>query len=203
MGFADRDYYRTPSTGYRMGRMHALSVNTWLIVICCAVFLFDQGAAKRLVIFPDGQQELMGPLEWFGHFSATLGIYHLQIWRFVTFQFLHANFQHILFNMFALYMFGPMIESYLGRARYLAFYLLCGIAGAVSYLILWRLHILVAEPWVPLVGASAGIFGVLVAAARVAPNVQVLVMGIIPMPLRNLAWALIAIAVYTVFTSGR
>ena len=52
-------------------------------------------------------------------------------------------------------------------------------------MILWRLHILVAEPWVPLVGASAGIFGVLVAAARVAPNVQVLVMGIIPMPLRN------------------
>lgn len=186
--------------------MPLFSVNTWLIVICCAVFFIDPILARTIgiyrIMFPDGQMTYMKPLEWFGHFSATLAIYHVQIWRFITFQFLHANLMHLLFNMFALWMFGPLIESYLGRTRYLAFYLLCGIAGAVSYLILWRLHILVTDPWIPLIGASAGIFGVLIAGARIAPNIEVLVMGIIPMSLRTMAWALIAIAVYTVFTSG-
>jgi membrane associated rhomboid family serine protease len=57
---------------------------------------------------------------------------------------------------------------------------------------------------VPLVGASAGIFGVLIAAAHVAPNAMIMMMfPPVPMRLRTLAWVFIAIAVYTVFTRGR
>ena len=44
--------------------------------------------------------------------------------------------------MLALYFFGPMVESYLGRRRFLAFYLLCGAAGAATYLVLWQLRLL-------------------------------------------------------------
>ena len=77
---------------------------------------------------------------------------------FITFQFLHANGEHILFNMIALFFFGPLIESFLGARRYLAFYLICGIAGAVSYLGLWSAHILIGNSYEPLIGASAGIF---------------------------------------------
>src|SRR5205814_1372266 len=104
----------------------------------------------------------------------------------------------------ALYMFGPMIESYLGRWRYLAFYLICGIGGAVSYLVLWQAHVLVGYPWVPLVGASAGIFGILIAASRVAPDTTVMLMfPPIPMRLKTMAWVFVGIALFTVFTNGK
>ena len=59
-----------------------------------------------------------------------------QVWRFISFQFLHADFTHLLVNMFGLWIFGPLVERYLGGKRYLAFYLLCGIFGALLYLLL-------------------------------------------------------------------
>jgi membrane associated rhomboid family serine protease len=61
----------------------------------------------------------------------------------------------------------------------------------------------VTSPYVPLVGASAGIFGVLIAAAFVAPNATIMLLfPPIPMQLRTFAWVLIAIAVFSVFTAG-
>ena len=79
------------------------------------------------------------------------------------------------------------------------FYLICGMAGAFSYLVLWGFNLLGGGPWVPLVGASAGIFGVLIASALVAPDVTVLLWGIVPLKMRTLAWGLLAFAVYSVF----
>jgi membrane associated rhomboid family serine protease len=55
---------------------------------------------------------------------------------------------------------------------------------------------------VPLVGASAGVYAVLIAAAQIAPDATVLVYGIIPVKLRAMAWVLLAVAIYTVFTAG-
>jgi membrane associated rhomboid family serine protease len=96
-----------------------------------------------------------------------------------------------------------MVEQHLGSRRYLRFYLICGMGGAVTYLGLWAKGILIGDPWQPLVGASAGIFGVLIAAAQVAPDATVMLLfPPIPMRLRTLAWAFIAIAVYTVLTRG-
>jgi membrane associated rhomboid family serine protease len=96
-----------------------------------------------------------------------------------------------------------MVEQHLGRARYIRFYLMCGVGGAIAYLALLTKGVLVADRWVPLVGASAGIFGVLVAAAHVAPNAMIMMLfPPVPMRLRTLAWVFIAIAVYTVFTRG-
>jgi membrane associated rhomboid family serine protease len=206
MGLYDRDYMQPERARRQFGGMPLLSVNTWLIVICCAIYLIDRFATRTvgeyLVKTPDGLVMQMSVIEFWGHFSAGMALHEHQLWRFVTFQFLHANFTHLLFNMIALFMFGQLIEGYLGRKRYLVFYLLCGASGALFYMILWAMHLLVTTPYMPLVGASAGIFGVLIAAARVAPNVVVLIFGIIPMPLRTLAWWLIAIAIFTVFTAG-
>jgi len=145
--------------------MRVWSITTWLIVINIAVFLLDALLARSqfAVTFPvtvmvHGRPQVglgaIGPLEYYGYFSATTAITHLQVWRFITFQFLHANFQHLLFNMIGLYFFGQMMETYLGRQRFLSFYLLCGMAGAASYLILWMLGLLVTSPNTPLVGAS-------------------------------------------------
>ena len=105
--------------------------------------------------------------------SETQG---LEFWRFVTFQFLHANWLHLFFNMLALWIFGPLVEAHMGFKRYAAFYLMCGIAGALMYLALNLAAILIGpaanipgllsnDPRVSLVGASAGVFGVLMAAA--------------------------------------
>lgn len=190
MGFADRQYARsTPGQTTVVGSMRMWSVTTWLIVINVAVYVVNQMTGDLLA-------------DW-GYFSAATAIGALQLWRFVTFQFLHANFEHILFNMISLYFFGPLIEMYLGSRRYLAFYLLCGIGGAVMYLVLWGVGVLPGGAQTPMVGASAGIFGVLIAAARVAPNARVMLLfPPIPMRMRTFAIIMLGIALWTVFANG-
>lgn len=189
MGFADRDYYRDPpSRGF--GTMNMWSVTTWLIAINVAVFVLDQFLQRQLA-------------QW-GYFSAATAIGGLQIWRFITFQFLHAGLGHIFFNMLSLYYFGPMIEQYLGRGRYLAFYLACGVAGAGAYFLLLMLGMLNAGAGTPLVGASAGIFGVLIAAAFIAPNSTIMLMfPPIPMKLKVFAYVMIGIGFFVVLSNGR
>ncbi len=200
MGLADRDYYKEPAPA-QAGGLNAMSVTTWLIVINIVVFLID----SLLYVRPPGPYGHAVPfLTYFGAFTADAAIAHVQLWRFITFQFLHQNLTHIIFNMLALYIFGPLIEDFLGSRRYLAFYLLCGIAGAVLYLALLMGHVLHDSPDTPMVGASAGIFGVLVAGAYVAPDATVMLLfPPIPLRLRWLAWILIGIAIYTIIGSGQ
>jgi membrane associated rhomboid family serine protease len=207
MGIYDRDYVRRPG-GSGVGQLRMLSATAWLIIINVAVFVIDNLLARAGVVYQqriDGQMVVfnnMGPLTAFGHFSLLLGVEKFEVWRFITFQFLHAGLMHIAFNMIALYFFGPLVESYLGLRRYIAFYLLCGIGGPIAYIILWASGFLIASPVVPLIGASAGIFGVLIAAAQIAPTATVLIYGILPMQLRTLAWVLLGVAVYTVLFYG-
>jgi len=205
MGIQDREYSRhdyapRSSAPVSFGGMNMMSVTTWLIAINVVVFLLDQLTTSHVLI--DGMRYIYQPITLWGQFTTDDAIFKLQLWRFLTFQFLHAGFTHLLFNMLGLYFFGPLIESYLGRWRYLAFYLLCGMAGPISYLLFYGLHVAAADRGASLIGASAGVFGVLVAAARIAPNVTVLIYGVIPARLRTVAWVLLGIAVYTVFTNG-
>ncbi len=179
------------------------SITTWLIVINVAVHIVN--SMVLVTVTSGGRQETFRLLSALGHFSVATAIQDAQVWRFITFQFLHADLWHLLMNMFGLYFFGPLIENYLGPRRYLAFYLLCGIAGPVGYMILWAtgdITTLAMTAHVPLIGASAGVFGILIAAAHIAPETIVLVYGIIPMRLKVMAWLLLAIAVYITFTSG-
>jgi membrane associated rhomboid family serine protease len=191
MGFQDRDYYRTPRSSYAglTSRIRTWSLTYWLIAINVVVFVIDMMTDRTLSVW--------------GHFSIATSLGLGQVWRFLTFQFLHADINHIFFNMLSLYFFGPMVESYLGPRRYLAFYLLSGVAGAAMYIVLFLLGFLIPNPWVPMVGASAGIFGILFAAVQIAPNARVMLMfPPIPMKLRTLAWVMIGIAAYTVLGHG-
>lgn len=196
MGIYDRDYARpNPNRGFGGGmqRPQKLSVNAWLIISCIAVFVLDPFIGYALH-------------EWL-HLSTDHAIYGLQYWRFIGFQFLHADMQHLIFNMIGLYFFGSLVEQFLGGKRYLAFYLLCGIFGAVLYLLL-NLGGILAGKDVPvllfndtsvrLIGASAGVFGVLLAGAFLAPKVRVLVFFVIPMQLSTMAYLLVGLAVYSV-----
>jgi membrane associated rhomboid family serine protease len=198
-----------------VGDLRAAWVTNALILINVIVFIADwwltrHGHGYRMLTprgwYPPPQIDPygLGPLELWGFFSPQTAVLHGQFWRFITFQFLHAGTAHLLMNMVSLYFFGPMIEQYLGRARFIAFYLVCGIGGAVSYLILWTTGILIGSPWLPLVGASAGIFGILIAAALVAPDATVMLLfPPIPMRLKILAWIMLGLAAWTVITHGR
>jgi membrane associated rhomboid family serine protease len=97
-------------------------------------------------------------------------------WQFVTYMFLHADFYHILINMFVLLMFGPRIEIEMGPKKFLVFYLLCGIGSSLFYIALTGIS------RIPMLGASGAIFGVLTAFGIMFPRATVFVMGVIPMP---------------------
>ncbi len=162
--------------------------------------------------------EWMPPLKRWLYFSTDRAFRKLEVWRFVGFQFLHGSRSHLLFNMLGLFFFGAMVERYLGSKRYLAFYLLCGILGAVMYLVLNLggvvASLMAGKPIAPipgllfdstatpLIGASAGVFGVLMAGAYLAPNALVLLFFILPMRLKTLAYLLVAIAFFTVVGNG-
>jgi membrane associated rhomboid family serine protease len=152
------------------------------------------------------------------YYSPSTGLGGGEVWRFIGFQFLHADLTHLLFNMLGLYFFGPVVERYLGGKRFLAFYLLCGVCGAFLYLLLnaggvaasamfgseFRIPgLLFHNPMTPLVGASAGVFGVLMAGAFLIPNATVLVFFVLPMRLSTLAYALVAVALFTILMEGR
>ena len=155
----------------------------------------------------------MTPPQAYGHLSTWYGINRLEIWRYITFQFLHANLSHIFFNMFGLWVFGGMVEQYLGSKRYVAFYLTCGVFGAVSYMLLsllgLSLHhripgLLSDDIHTPLVGASAGVFGVIIACAYIAPNAIVqLIFPPIPLKLKWFAYGYVAVALGNLLWGGR
>jgi len=203
MGIYDRDYYRDSPRRGGFGVFSMASVTTWLIVINVAVFFIDRMSIRYVV--DDNTGYVVGisrPIQFWGAFSKFTAVDHFQVWRFFTFQFLHANLLHIFSNMLSLYLFGPIVENYFGRRRFLAFYLLCGCSGAFVYLLLLLAGILHGDQ-VWLVGASAGIFGVLVAGAMLAPDVTIMLLfPPIPMQLKYLAMILVGWAAYTAFTNG-
>ena len=193
-----REAYESPEVG---------SVTMFLIVVNVGIFLLDfvLRVFFRIgyVMHVEGWEPLvMGPFEFWGHFSQYFAIENLQLWRFVTFQFLHGDLRHLVFNMLALYFFGPLVEFYLRPRQFLVFYLLSGVGGAVFYLVLLMLGYRIGTPNVPLVGASAGIFGILVAAALIAPHAMVFLFGIFPLRLVTLAHFFIIYAVLQVLFLG-
>src|SRR5689334_12348881 len=98
-----------------------------------------------------------------GHFSipeadTAVGF---EPWQLVTSAFLHANTLHIALNMFALFMFGRSVEAALGSWRFLALYFMAVLSSGITQLIVTSLGDAV-DP-VPTLGASGGVFGVLLA----------------------------------------
>lgn len=217
MGFSDRDYAKADYQGgggggggprgpYMSGPMRGgvggWSITKWLIVINVAVFVIDMLFLQTVAIGPYSKIE-MGVLKYYGHFSIDTAIQNYEVWRFLTFQFLHGDLFHLGFNMYALYIFGNLVERYLGSGRYLWFYLLSGIAGPLAYMGIVWLELLELRTWVPMVGASAGVFGVLIATARLAPEGKVqLIIPPMPMKLKHFALLLVGIAVFVVLTRG-
>ncbi len=134
-------------------------------------------------------------LREFGAFEVDSALAGFRVWEFVTFQFLHGSLGHLVFNMFGLFFFGPFMERWWGARKFVMFYLLCGCAGALCFTLLSWTGIIQAGMDSALVGASAGIYGILIGVGFVAPAMRVaLLFPPIELSMRQLAIALLVMA---------
>lgn len=108
-------------------------------------------------------------------------------WQLVTYSFLHAGLAHLFFNMFALFMFGSDIERLFGARWYTAFYFVCVVTAALAQL---AVAALTGGPPYPTVGASGGVFGLLLAFGMYFPR-RTVVLLIPPIPMR--AWVFVTL----------
>lgn len=142
-----------------------------LIIINGLIWLAQIAATKQGIL-----------LEQWGALSPLRSEF-FRIWQIITYMFMHqavyANgsiaFAHILFNMFALWTFGSMLENFWGPKRFLTFYMLCGIFAAVAQLL--------TQSNGYAVGASGAIMGVCAAFAYLFPNTELYLM-FIPIPIK-------------------
>ncbi len=189
MGTSDRDYTRE-----RAATPPLPPVTKWLIFLNVGIFLFD--------LFKKSDAEIYGPIAQFGAFAIQSALFEGHFWEFLTFQFIHDNLAHVAFNCIGLYFFGPWMERWWGSRRFSIFYLLCGAAGAAFFSLLVFTHILPDSYQSGLVGASAGIYGILIGVAVIAPNLRVaLLFPPVEMSIRTLAMVVLAIAVGSILLS--
>jgi len=117
----------------------------------------------------------------FGSAAATNGQVGFAPWQLVSYAFLHGSLFHLGFNMLALYMFGGAIERVFGERRYVVYYVVCVISAAITQLVFAA----VSGGIYPTIGASGGVFGLLLAYAIYFPNNRVmLLIPPIPLPAR-------------------
>lgn len=109
-------------------------------------------------------------------------------YQLVAHMFAHGGFGHVLFNMFALWSFGSLLERVWGPKKFLIFYLACGLAAAVAHLFLTNNAA---------IGASGAVMGLLGAYAYLFPNTELLIFPL-PFPVKA-KWAIIGIAAIDVF----
>ena len=149
---------RTPYGGAVRSRSDL--VTKALIGLNVAVFLVIQltgrGTSPMLV-----QLAMLGRDVYPDNANVAGGVADGGYWRLLTSVFVHAEAFHLLFNMVALWVFGPMLESLLGRLRFFGLYVVCGLAGSVVVYLL-------TSPGAFTVGASGAVFGLLGAALVVS-----------------------------------
>ncbi len=139
-----------------------------LIAICVFVFLWQQslGPAAEQAVYALG----VIPAVLFNYASLPAGLDVIPPWMSIfTSMFMHGSWMHLLGNMLYLWIFGDNVEASMGHARFIVFYLLCGVAAALAQA--------VPDPQstVPMVGASGAISGVLGAYLLLYPHARVLV----------------------------
>jgi membrane associated rhomboid family serine protease len=203
MGLYDRDYTReqdesNPSYApqMRMGLPPITPAVKWLLLANIVVFLLDALTNPTAPTNPGA-----GLFEKIFALIPASPLLTLQLWRLITYQFLHRGLGHILFNMLGLFFFGSPLERHWGTKKFLVFYLACGVAGGVFYILLVVAGFL---PVGSLVGASGGVLGVLTACAILFPHIRVFIFPIpFPVPIRVVAVGLICLASITILSKGK
>jgi membrane associated rhomboid family serine protease len=198
MGLYDRDWTREQdeaqppySSQMRFGLPSITPAVKWLLIINAGVFLLEwviSGPETPGVVFLE---------KIFAVYPKTTAL-TLQLWRLITYQFLHSGFLHIFFNMLGLLFLGPPLERLWGTRKFLFFYLLCGAAGGLFYILLVYAGFLMA---LPMIGASGAVLGTLTACAILFPHFIVFFL-FFPVPIRVAAIILICFASLTILFKG-
>jgi membrane associated rhomboid family serine protease len=161
----------------------------------------------------------------FGGQDGGIGVYDLfalhhyrseyfRPYQIITHMFMHGNFLHILFNMYALWMFGSIVERVWGPKRFLIFYFLCGIGAAVVQMLSYAYNFkgiaassVTSDQWeyyqnlwrvTATVGASGAIMGVVAAFGYLFPNTEMMIIPI-PIPIKA-KWLVLGIIALDVFS---
>src|SRR3979411_1184694 len=146
-------------------------VITWMLIATnCLLFVFQDSLSpyelelllRQFALIPARYSEVFA--------SGETDLAAVDILPFFSMMFLHGGWLHLIFNMWTLWLFGPTVEDRLGHGRYLAFYLVCGLAASVAHLV-FNL-----TSFIPAVGASGAIAGVLGCYMRLFPLARVIVL---------------------------
>jgi membrane associated rhomboid family serine protease len=156
-------------------------VSIGIIIACAAVFL--TGNASFL---------LAGNAELLKLWPVSSGAF--APWQLISYGFLHGNFTHIFFNMFAVWMFGMVVEQVWGSKRFTLYYFTCLVGAAITQLVVLQLEGVI----VPTIGASGAVFGLLLAYGVMFPNNRVM-MIFLPVPIKAKWFVLIYGAAELVF----
>jgi membrane associated rhomboid family serine protease len=150
-------------------------------------------AANVVVFLVDSIVPAMTPA--FGLYPAEI-IGGLQVWRMVTYMFLHGGILHILFNMLALWMFGVDLERRWGTIAFAKYYFVTGIGAGLATVLASLLPFGATRLMygIPTIGASGAIYGLLLAWALLFPHRQILFMFIFPLQARVAAAIMAAMA---------
>ena len=142
----------------------------WLLIANGLIFLLDAlvgrisaGASRDIVV-------------WFSLIPAF--VTHGYIWQVVTYSFLHSGLWHLLGNMLMLWMFGSQFEMDWGTSRFLEFYFFCVVGAALSTIAVAYTGLLGLTPFSPTVGASGGIYGILLAYGILYANREIMLFPI-------------------------
>lgn len=107
-------------------------------------------------------------------------------WTLITYMFAHGGFMHLFFNMLGLFFFGPPLEARWGSREFIKFYLLCGLGGAaLSFAFAFSS---------PIIGASAAVYGVMLAFAMNWPDAPIYIWGVLPVQAK---WLVAILAVFS------
>ncbi len=135
----------------------------WLIIANVLVFMLEMTGGERLL-----ENFALWPLD-LGRSHAFLLQSHypgFHAWQLITYSFLHGGLLHIGLNMYALWLFGTRMELVWGSSRFVLYYLVCVVGAGFTQLLVTTL----SGQLYPTIGASGGVFGVLLAFGLTFPN---------------------------------
>ena len=121
------------------------------------------------------------------------------VWNYISFQFLHGGPMHLIFNMLGLYFLGMVLEKAWGPRRFVTFYLVCGVFAGICHVVMT--YAMGGATGIPLLGASGGVYGIVVACAILFPQIRIVLLFFL-VPIRFAAILFLGVAVYSMFQGG-
>jgi membrane associated rhomboid family serine protease len=164
-----------------------------ILILCFAAFVIQHAVDQ----FFGGN--LLG---WFALVPAQFILNH-RFWQLFTYAFLHADVMHLFFNLMMLAFIGGEIEALWGTRRFLQYYFFCAVSAGVLYLVLQAFVWGGEALYVPMVGASGAIYGLLMAYGLIFGERTLLFMLLFPMKAKYFVWILAGIEFMSTVFSGR